>query len=98
MRFALANPLATSYDDPTIAALSAARLNEIGNLSVQSAVENAGRLSAMFGVRAAQTNPIEAHAIGALNRSAAPGDANNASLAGALSAMLLNIANKTPNS
>lgn len=98
MQFTTATPLAASYNDPTIAAMSAARLNEIGNLSVQNAVENAGRLSAMFGVRAAQTNPIEAHAIGALNRSAAPGDANNASLAGALAAMLMNSANKTPNS
>lgn len=98
MNFAPANPFVTSYEDPSIAAMSAARLNEIGNLSVQNAVENAGRLSAMFGVRAAQTNPIEAHAIGALNRSAAPGDANNSSLAAALAAMMMNIANKTPNS
>jgi len=91
MRFAVATPVATSYD-------SAARLEEIGNLSVQQAVENAGRLSAMFGVRAAQTNPIEAHAIGALNRSAAPGDGQAGSLATALAAMMMNIATRTPTS
>jgi hypothetical protein len=98
MKALIAVPQCTTYDDPTLAALSAGRLNEIGNLSVQQAVENAGRLSAMFGVRAAQTNPIEAHAIGALNRSAAPGDSTNTSLAGALAAMLMNIAAQTPKS
>ena len=83
-------------DDISISAMSAARLNEIGNLSIQNAVENAGRLSAMFGVRAAQTNPIEAHAIGALNRSSAPGDAANGGLATALAAMMMNMAASTP--
>jgi hypothetical protein len=98
MKFTLSNPQATCYDDPSSATQSAARLNEIGNLSVQNAVENAGRLSAMMGVRAAQTNPIEAHAVGALNRSSAPGDATNAGMAGSLAAMLMNIAAQTPKS
>jgi hypothetical protein len=97
LKFRLAPPQATCYDDSTLGRMSAVRLNEIANLSVQNATENAGRASAMFGVRAAQTNPIEAHAIGALERSATPGNAANTGLAGSLAAMLMNIANRTPN-
>lgn len=81
--------------EPTLSAAlaqSLARLNEVGNLSVQQAVENSGRLSAMFGVRAAQTNPIEAHAIGKLDQSAAGGNAGTAALA----AILANLAHVTP--
>ena len=97
MRFEIAIPIITSYDDPSIATMSAARLNEIGNLSVQNATENSGRLSGMFGVRAAQTNPIEAASIGAMERSAAGGNAQSNGLATALTAIMANLANRTPN-
>jgi hypothetical protein len=87
--------------DPTLQqafAQSMARLNEIGNLSVQQATENSGRLSAMFGVRAAQSNPIEADAITSLHQAQAGGNANTNALAGALAAILANLAHSTPSS
>lgn len=88
---------ATTSDAPATAMqLSAVRLNELGNLSVQNAIENGGRLSAMFGVRSAQSNPIEAAAIGSMDRSAAPGNAQASGLAGALAAILANLAHVTP--
>lgn len=74
--------------------MSAARLNEIGNLSVQQAIENSGRLSSMMGIRAAQTNPIEASSIETLKQA---GGSGNAQLA-ALAAMISNLANRTPTS
>jgi len=77
---------------------SMARLNEVGNLSVQQAVENSGRLSGMLGIRAAQTNPIEAHAIGKLDQSANSGNALAASLVSALQAAMANLAHGTPSS
>jgi len=89
MKFAIATSFASSFD-------AATRLEEIGNLSIQNATENAGRLSAMMGVRAAQTNPIEAHSIGTLNRSASAGDGQASALTAALSAMMMNTANRTP--
>jgi len=76
---------------------SLARLNEVGNLSVQQATENSGRLSGMFGIRAAQTNPIEAHAIGKLDQSAAPLNGLATALASALQAAMANLAHNTPN-
>lgn len=90
-------PYQAAYDNPTLNQMSAARLNEIANLSVQNAVESAGRMSAMFGVRAAQTNPIEAASIGALERSSTPGNALNSGMTSGLAAMMMNTANKTPN-
>ena len=78
--------------------LAAARLNEIGNLSVQQAVENAGRLSAMFGVRSAQINPIEASSIETLKQAGAGGNAQTNALASALAAMMANLAHSTPSS
>ena len=76
---------------------SMARLNEIGNLSVQQATENSGRLSAMFGVRAAQTNPIEASSIETLKQAGGPGNQGQNALVGALAAILANLAHGTPN-
>lgn len=76
--------------------MAAARLNEIGNLSVLQATENSGRLSAMMGIRAAQTNPIEASAIASLKQADAGGNAASNGLAGALSAILANLAHVTP--
>lgn len=98
MLFQAAKPVTASYNDPSLAQMGCARLNEIGNLSIQNATENGGRLSGMFGIRSAQTNPIEAHALGAMTRSSAPGNAANTGLSGSLAAMLMNIANQTPNS
>lgn len=90
-------PQLAVYDNVTdVMSLSAVRLNELGNLSVQNAIENSGRLSAMFGVRSAQANPVEAAAIGSMNRSAAPGDAQASALAGSLAAILANLASVTP--
>ena len=86
----------TAYDDPSLSQMSAARLNEIANLSVQNAVENSGRQSSMFGVRSAQTNPIEAASIGALERSAAPGNSLNSGLATSLAAIMMNAAIRHP--
>lgn len=48
--------------------MSAARLNEIGNQAIQAAQQNSERLSAMFGMRAAQANPIEAASINSLEQ------------------------------
>lgn len=76
--------------------LSAARLSELGNLSIQQSIENSGRLSAMFGMRAAQANPIESAAIGSLDRSAANGDALMEALVVALAAIIVNLSNQTP--
>ncbi len=90
-------PAATPSID--IFTASMARLNEVGNMSVQQAVENSGRLSAMFGVRAAQANPIEATAINSLKASEAGGNAQNNAIATALMTLtsaLANLAHVTP--
>ncbi len=64
--------------------MAMARLNELGNLSVQQAIENSGRLSAMFGIRAAQTNPIEASAIASLKQADVPANGGAAALVAGL--------------
>lgn len=73
--------------------LSAARLNEIGNQAISAAQQNSERLSAMMGVRAAQTNPIEAASIETLKQAGGQGNA----LMGTIMAMLANLAHGTPN-
>lgn len=77
--------------------MAAARLNEIGNLAVTQAVENSGRLSAMMGIRAAQTNPIEATAINTLKQGENSGNAQSNSLGMALAALFANLAHASPN-
>jgi hypothetical protein len=86
----------TSMDPTLIFGASMARLNEIGNLSIQQATENSGRLSAMFGVRAAQANPIEASSIADLKQASTPGNQGANALVGALAAILANLAHVTP--
>lgn len=78
---------------------SMARLNEIGNLAVQQAVENSGRLSAGMGVRMVQANPIEASAISSLKASEAPQNAQSNAIAASLMTLvsaLANLAHVTP--
>lgn len=75
---------------------STARLNEIGNLSVQQATENSGRLSAGMGIRMVQTNPIEASSIETLKQAGASGNAQVNALAASLAAMFANLAHATP--
>ena len=88
--------------DPTVGnvfQMSAARLNEIGNLAVAGSQQNSERLSAMFGVRAAQANPIEATAINSLKASESGGNAQSNSTAAALMTLvsaLANLARQTP--
>jgi hypothetical protein len=72
--------------------LSAARLNEIGNQAISGAQQNSERLSAMFGVRAAQANPIEASSIETLKQA---GGTNNG-IVTALAMALANLAHVTP--
>jgi hypothetical protein len=82
--------------DPTVAAaMSAAlvRLQEVGNLGQSDAGQNTGRLSSMMGVRAAQSNPIEANSISTLQNASGT---NNAAMQ-ALVAALGNTAASTPN-
>jgi hypothetical protein len=76
--------------------MSAARLNEIGNLSVAGAQQNSERLSAMFGVRAAQANPVEASAISSLKASESPQNQGSNALVAALASMFANLARQTP--
>ncbi len=71
-----------------------ARLNEIGNLSVQQAIENSGRSSAMFGIRAAQTNPIEASAIASLKQADTPANGGAAALVAGLANIFSGMGNK----
>lgn len=73
--------------------MSMARLNEIGNQAISGAQQNSERLSAMFGVRAAQANPIEAASIESLKQAGAGG--NSAVMA--LATALMNLAHGTPN-
>ena len=78
---------------------SAAQLRQIGRMSVSQAQENANRLSAMFGVRAAQANPVEATAINSLKASEAGGNAQNNAIAASLMTLvsaLANLAHVTP--
>lgn len=77
----------------------AAELGQIGRLALSQATENSGRLSAMFGVRAAQANPIEASAISSLQQAAGPGNAQANATAGMLMTLvsaLANLAHVTP--
>lgn len=76
--------------------LSGLRLNEIGNKSILGAQQNSERLSAMMGIRASQTNPIEAHAIGKLDQSAQVGNSSASALVSAMAAMAANLAHATP--
>lgn len=75
---------------------SMARLNEIGNKAILGAQQNSERLSAMMGIRAAQTNPIEAHAIGKLDQSAQIGNSSASALVSALAALFANQAHNSP--
>lgn len=81
--------------DPTIAAAMAAelvRVNAVGTNVLNGSQQNSERLSAMFGVRAAQSNPIEASSISTLNNASG---ANNTALS-ALIMALMNQAHGTP--
>lgn len=78
---------------------SAAQLRQLGRLSLTHAEENANRLSAAFGVRAAQTNPVEAASIATLKASGSGEMAQSNSAAGviaALAAAMMNLAHVTP--
>ena len=78
--------------------LAMARLNEIGNSSILGAQQNSERLSGMFGIRAAQVNPIEAHSIGKLDQAQGGNQAGLMAMITALAAMANNQAHVTPNS
>lgn len=80
----------------TIMQLSATRLNEMGNNGINGSQQNSERISAMFGIRAGQANPVEAASIGALANSSGPGNAQSNALAGALASILANLASVTP--
>ncbi|HLN30496.1 MAG TPA: hypothetical protein VK395_22320 [Gemmataceae bacterium] len=89
----------SGFDPQMVFTGAMARLNEIGNLSIQQATENSGRLSAMFGVRAAQSNPVEAASIQTLKAAGQPENAGAgaiSSLASVLSMALMNLAHVTP--
>jgi hypothetical protein len=82
--------------DPTVSAAMAAalvRLQETGNLTILEASQNSGRLSSMMGIRAAQSNPIEASSISTLNNASGT---NNAALQSLVTA-LMNLSHGTPN-
>lgn len=89
--------------DPVLAqmfAQSLSRLNEIGNSSVNGSQQNSERLSAMFGVRAAQSNPVEATSIASLKQADAGGNAQSNAVAASLMTLvsaLSNLAHNTPN-
>lgn len=85
------------YDNITdVMQMSAARLNEMGNNGINGSQQNSERLSSMMGIRAAQANPVEAAAIGAMSNSSQAGNAQANGLAGALAAILANLAHATP--
>ena len=75
------------------------RLNEIGNLSIQQATENSGRLSAGMGIRMVQVNPIEATSIASLKQADAGGNAQSNAIAASLMTLvsaLSNLAHVSP--
>lgn len=76
--------------------MSAARLNEMGNNGINGSQQNSERLSSMMGIRAAQSNPVEAAAVSAMANSSDAGNAQANGLAGALAAILANLASVTP--
>lgn len=76
---------------------AADRLDEIGNLSLQQAIENSGRLSAMMGIRAAQANPIEAASISSIKGADNSGNIQAMAMSNALAAIAANLAGGTPN-
>jgi hypothetical protein len=86
----------TNTNDCGSDCLARKRLDEIGNMAILGAQQNSERLSSMMGIRAAQTNPIEAAAIQTLKSAGVPENGGSNALVAALAAIMANLAHITP--